>query len=61
MLSRTRFCDLRKPGSERSDELASYLRNGRTHVLRFLFDDQIREVDEWEKDIKDGGKYFFTR
>jgi hypothetical protein len=26
-----------------------------------FFGDQIREVDEWEKDIKEGGKYFFTR
>jgi hypothetical protein len=25
------------------------------------FDNQIREIDEWENDIKEGGKYFFTR
>jgi hypothetical protein len=24
-------------------------------------DNQIREIDEWEDDIKEGGKYFFTR
>lgn len=28
---------------------------------RLIFYDQVREVDEWEKNIKEGGKYFFTR
>jgi len=26
-----------------------------------IFYHQIREVDEWEKEIEEGGKYFFTR
>ena len=30
-------------------------------LIFVFFGNQIREVDEWEKDIKEGGKYFFTR
>lgn len=37
------------------------LSSQRPDSLSYPFDGQIREVDEWEEDIKEGGKYFFTR
>ena len=58
MSSKMQFCDWRKLVSERSDMLVPCPRNGQTHST---LDCQIREVDEWEKHIKGGGKYFFTR
>jgi aspartyl aminopeptidase len=33
----------------------------RWHIFLTLFLNQVRETDNWEKDIKPGGKYYFTR
>ena len=74
--SRLAFCAVREcvPDSlPRRPECDSAAGEGRVQkgrinlqpVIRYarpiLFRYQIREVDEWEKDIKAGGKYFFIR